>query len=177
MTKTFCSVIKKGDIFAPLFQRLTDLTEEVNSLSCLTSFYVSGVQVEFSKMTWKSKIFFFFFAWTFYHFIGFTRFFSAAVSLSIQDEFSMRYWHILKWLNDSHVRQWDHHVDDRSIKSNFSVPFRVAKQSRRSHVKRDQVNPLTLWFRVIANENCHQTLRLRCWPFNAFPVLRKLFAF
>ena len=49
----------------------------------------------------------------------------------------MRYWHILKWLNDSHVRQWDHHVDDRSIKSNFSVPFRVAKQSRRSHVKKD----------------------------------------
>ena len=71
----------------------------------------------------------------FYHFIGCTRF--SAVSLSIQDEFSMRYWHILKWLNDSHVRQWDHHVDDRSIKSNFSVPFRVAKQSRRSHVKKD----------------------------------------
>ena len=76
----------------------------------------------------------------FYHFIGCTRF--SAVSLSIQDEFSMRYWHILKWLNDSHVRQWDHHVDDRSIKSNFSVPFRVAKQSRRSHVKRTKLTLL-----------------------------------
>ena len=176
MTKTFCSVIKKGDIFAPLFQRLTDLTEEVNSLSCLTSLYVSGVQVEFQKWLEKVKSFFFL-RMNILSFYWLHKIFSAAVSLSIQDEFSMRYWHILKWLNDSHVRQWDHHVDDRSIKSNFSVPFRVAKQSRRSHVKRDQVNPLTLWFRVIANENCHQTLRLRCWPFNAFPVLRKLFAF
>ena len=74
----------------------------------------------------------------------------------------MRYWHILKWLNDSHVRQWDHHVDDRSIKSNFSVPFRVAKQSRRSHVKKDQVNPFE-------EENCHHH---RHWPF--FPTPRSV---
>ena len=134
VTKTFCSVIKKGDIFAPLFQRLTDLTEEVNSLSCLTSLYVSGVQVEFQKWLEKS---FFFLCMNILSFYWLHKIFSAAVSLSIQDEFSMRYWHILKWLNDSHVRQWDHHVDDRSIKSNFSVPFRVAKQSRRSHVKKD----------------------------------------
>lgn len=32
------------------------------------------------------------------------------------DEFSMScYWHFLKWLNDSHVRGWDHHSDDSSI--------------------------------------------------------------